>query len=78
MLVLILFAGGGVIAWAKTQYSRPGPLTSAICVRIDGGQKVVDVARNLSLAGAVTSQALFRMGVDYTGRSGEMKAGSFL
>ena len=78
LLVLLIFVAGGVIAWAKSQYTRPGPLASAICLRVDGGQKLADVAKNLSAEGAITSPALFRMGADYSGQGDGLKAGSFL
>jgi UPF0755 protein len=77
-LILGLMAVAGVIAWGQNQYRTEGPLDEAICVRVVGGETMRGVADDLAGQGAITSAAIFRMGADYTDKSGLLKAGSFL
>ncbi len=78
LLVVLVFALGGLIAWAKSQYTAAGPLEASICLRVEGGQKMANVASKLADEGAISSSALFRMGAEYTERAKDLKAGSFL
>ncbi len=75
--VVALFLAGGVIAWGSSQYTAPGPLAQAMCLRVESGSNMRRVAETLEAQGAVSSPAIFRMGVDYAGKSGDLKAGSF-
>lgn len=75
--VVALFLVGGLIAWGSSQYSAPGPLAEAICLRVESGSNMRRVARELESQGAVSSPAIFRMGVDYAGKANDLKAGSF-
>lgn len=77
-LVVALFLAGGVIMWGRGQYEGPGPLTEAICVQVDRGSNFRRVSRDLEAQGAVTSGSIFRMGADYAGKTGDLKAGSYL
>jgi UPF0755 protein len=77
-LAVILFVLAGVILWGKTQYVADGPLDTAICLRVKSGSTMARVSRDLQEAGAVKSAAIFRVGADYTDKSGKLKAGSFL
>ncbi|WP_343079357.1 endolytic transglycosylase MltG [Ostreiculturibacter nitratireducens] len=78
VLVVILMAVGGLIAWGQRQYVVPGPLTEAICLRVEGGANFRTVAADLREQGAITSTYIFRTGADYEEKSGQLKAGSFL
>ncbi|WP_166415934.1 endolytic transglycosylase MltG [Cochlodiniinecator piscidefendens] len=78
LLVVFIFVLGGVIAWAKAQYSAPGPLAEAICLRVEPGSKMRQVAGQLSDDGAITSPAIFKIAVEYSGQMQNLKAGSFL
>ncbi|MCI5095576.1 MAG: endolytic transglycosylase MltG [Rhodobacteraceae bacterium] len=77
-LVVALFLSGGVVLWGKSQYSSEGPLDTAICLRVERGSNMVRVSRDLESQGAISSGAIFRLGADYTDKSGRLKAGSFL
>ena len=77
-LIVGLFLAGGVILWARGQYEGPGPLAQAICVQVERGSNFRRVSGDLEAEGAVTNASIFRMGADYTGKSSQLKAGSYL
>lgn len=77
-LIVALFLLGGLIMWGQGQYRAEGPLDEAICLRIDRGSNMGRVSQDLETEGAVTSARVFRMGADYSDKSGLLKAGSFL
>lgn len=78
LLIVAVFLLGGVILWGKSEYTAEGPLTEAICVKVERGSNMRRVSGELEEAGAVTSGALFRIGADYSDKSVQLKAGSFL
>ncbi len=78
LLIVALVVLGGLIAWAKRQYTEPGPLAQAVCLKVERGANFRKVADRLEALGAVSSPAIFRMGVQYSGRTRDLKAGSFL
>ncbi len=78
LLIVILLAVGGVIAWGKAQYSAAGPLDTAICLRVKSGSNMTRVSEDLAARGAVSSPTIFRIGVSYSGKADKLKAGSFL
>ncbi len=77
-LIVAIFLLGGVIVWGQNKYKADGPLAEAICLRVPGGSSMSKVSRDLEERGAISSGALFRVGADYTEKSGKLKAGSFL
>ncbi|MES0860881.1 endolytic transglycosylase MltG [Ruegeria sp. SCPT10] len=78
ILVVGLFLMGGLILWGQTQYKAEGPLETAICLQVAGGSNMTRVSRELEDQGAISSATIFRMAADYTDRSQQLKAGSFL
>lgn len=78
LLVVGLFLAVGVVLWGKSQYTAEGPLSEAICLRVEGGSNMSKVSRQLEEQGAVTSGTIFRLGADYSQKSDQLKAGSFL
>ncbi|KIC44056.1 MAG: endolytic transglycosylase MltG [Ruegeria sp.] len=78
ILVVGLFLMGGLILWGQSQYKSDGPLETAICLRVESGSNMTRVSRELEDQGAVSSATLFRMAADYTDKSQQLKAGSFL
>ncbi len=78
LFVVVLVVLGGVVAWGKRQYVEPGPLAEAICLKVDRGSNFSKVADTLERLGAVSNPSIFRMGVQYSGKTPELKAGSFL
>ena len=77
-LIVALFLAGGVIAWGTNEYSAEGPLEDAICLQVRSGSNMRIVSNDLAEQGAISSPAIFRMGVDYSDKASELKAGSFL
>ena len=77
-LIVGLFLFGGVIVWGTNEYKAEGPLDQAICVQVRPGANMRIVSEDLDGQGAISSPALFRMGVDYSDKASQLKAGSFL
>ncbi|MDK3019275.1 endolytic transglycosylase MltG [Pseudodonghicola flavimaris] len=78
VLVVLLFLLAGLILWGQREYVAEGPLDHAVCVRVPGGATMSRVSRNLEDQGAITSGTIFRLGAQYTEKSGQLKAGNFL
>ncbi len=78
LFIVILIGLGGFIGWAQSQYRGEGPLAEAICVRVPSGATMYQVSQDLADQGAISNARIFRVGADYAGKSGDLKAGSFL
>lgn len=78
LLIVATFLLGGVILWGQGQYSAEGPLDQQICLRVERGSNVSRVSRKLEAEGAITSGAIFRVGMDYADKTSLLKAGSYL
>jgi len=78
LIILLLFLAGGIVLWGNNQYGAPGPLANAICLRVEAGSTMGRVSETLAAQGAIGSGWIFRVGADYSGRSGDLKQGSFL
>ncbi len=76
--IMLLAAAAALIAWGKNQYTGPGPLTEAICFKVERGANMRGVAQSLKEEGAISSDYIFRVGADYEDKAGDLKAGSFL
>ncbi|MGQ0610947.1 MAG: endolytic transglycosylase MltG [Paracoccaceae bacterium] len=76
ILALVVFAG--LLAWGQRSYSAPGPLSSAICFEVQKGASLSTVSRALAERGAIGDPRIFRIGAEYSGRSKELKFGSYL
>ncbi len=77
-LIVAIFLLSGVVLWGQRQYTEAGPLKEAICLRVERGSNFSRVSENLAEQGAITNAQIFRVGVDYTDKSTELKAGSYL
>lgn len=77
-LVVVVFLFAGVVLWGQAQYSEDGPLAEAICLRVERGSNMTRVSRDLEDQGAITNGAIFRAGVKYSEKSGDLKAGNYL
>lgn len=77
-MIVLLFLVGGVIAWGTNEYSAEGPLDQAICLQVRSGSNMRIVSEDLAEQNAISSPAIFRMGVDYADKASQLKAGSFL
>ena len=78
LAILILIVGIGVIAWGQRTYVGEGPLAQTVCVQVDEGQRFRPLADELAADGVIANASLFRIGAEYTDRSDDLKAGSFL
>jgi UPF0755 protein len=78
ILILILVAVGGLVAWGQRQYRAPGPLAEAICLQVKPGTSFQGVAAELNERGAVSSSYIFKVGADYEDKSSQLKAGAYL
>lgn len=78
MLIVLLFLMAGVILWGQREYTAEGPLDQAICVQVPSGSTMSRISRNLAEQGAITSDTIFRLGADYSDKTQDLKAGSFL
>ena len=77
---MVVFLLGGVIVWGQQHlYTPKARPMRPICLRVERG--VVD-ARGLRPTGRAGRdhqlRSIFRMGADYAGKSGDLKAGSWL
>ncbi len=77
-MIVLLFLVGGVVIWGTNEYSAEGPLDQAICVQVNRGSNMRLVSEDLAAQGAISSASIFRIGADYSNRTSQLKAGSFL
>ncbi|WP_120500948.1 endolytic transglycosylase MltG [Roseovarius sp. EL26] len=77
-LIVLIFLMAGAILWGQKQYSVEGPLDDQMCLRVERGQTMRRVSENLEEQGAISSGMIFRLGSEYTDKSGALKAGSWL
>ena len=77
-LIIALIGLAVVVGWGQSQYRTAGPLASAICLKVDRGDSFRSVSEDLSSKGAISNEALFRVGAEYQERAHLLKAGSFL
>jgi peptidoglycan lytic transglycosylase G len=78
LAVVVLIALGGLVAWGQRQYTQPGPLEAAICLKVNPGSTFARVSDQLAQEGAISSASILRLGADYTDKTQSLKAGSFL
>ena len=76
--ILTLFLVAGLVGWGSKQFENPGPLSEAICLQVDRGSNMRRVSDELAEQGAISSPSIFRIGADYSEKSNQLKAGSFL
>ena len=76
IVILIVFAG--LLAWGRQAYTGPGPLTQAVCFKVERGASLSQVSRALQEQGAVSDARIFRIGAEYTDKSSQLKFGSYL
>ncbi len=78
LFIVALVAVAGLLAWGQRQFSGPGPLVQAVCIKVDKGASLSAVSRTLETQGAVSDARIFRIGADYSGRGDGLKFGSYL
>ncbi len=77
-LIVGLVAFGAVLGWGKAQFGAPGPLARAVCFTVPGGSTFKTVSEGLAQIGAIEKPWVFRIGVRNSGKSADLKAGTFL
>lgn len=77
-LVVLLAVISGVVLLMQSKYKDAGPLEQAICLRVASGSNMREVSVDLANRGAVSSSTLFRIGAEYSEKTQQLKAGSFL
>ncbi|MBM1222577.1 endolytic transglycosylase MltG [Ponticoccus sp. SC2-23] len=77
-LIVVLFLLAGLVTWGVNSYQAEGPLEEAICLRVESGSNMRRVSERLESQGAISSASIFRLGADYSEKSADLKAGSFL
>ncbi|MEM9428133.1 MAG: endolytic transglycosylase MltG [Pseudomonadota bacterium] len=78
ILMAALVALMAAVHWGKSQFSEPGPLAEAICLRVESGANMRRLADRMEDAETITNARIFRMGANFTDRAEDLKAGSFL
>jgi len=78
LLILLALLIGALAVWGKAQYYNAGPLGNAICLQVDRGTTMRSLSQTLYEKNAISSAPIFRMGAEYTGKAGDLKAGNFL
>jgi UPF0755 protein len=78
LFIVVLVVAAGLLAWGREAYKGPGPLTDAICFRVERGASLSSVSRALEAQGAVSDARIFRIGADYSDKSQLLKFGSYL
>jgi UPF0755 protein len=68
----------GLITWGEQKYAAPGPLAQTICFKVGKGATMSAVSAALQQQGAVSDARIFRIGAEYSGKSGKLKFGSYL
>lgn len=77
-LILLLLGAAIGVGWARQAFTGPGPLAEAVCFRVERGANLSEVADDLAAKGIISSAPLFRIGVDYQDRGGDLRFGSYL
>jgi UPF0755 protein len=78
LFIVVLIVAFGLIAWGRQAFHGPGPLTQAICFKVEKGANLSQVSRSLEEQGAVSDARVFRIGSDYSQASKDLKFGSYL
>ncbi len=68
----------GAIGMGQRQFYAEGPLTQAICLRVEPGARLPAVTAQLVEQGAISNATLFRLGAQYTDRTTRLRFGSYL
>lgn len=76
--IVALMALAAALGWARDEYSAPGPLAEAICLKVEKGSNFRKVADDLAARGAVDWPFILKVGADYSGHARDLKAGSYL
>lgn len=76
--ILALVCIAGLLAWGRQAYNGPGPLTQAVCFKVERGASLSQISRALEAQGAISDARIFRVGADYDDKGSLLKFGSYL
>lgn len=78
LAIVLLIAAAAAVAWARQEFTGPGPSEVAQCVQVAPGASLNAVSQQLAEQGAISNAYIFRAGADYMGKAGQLKFGSYL
>lgn len=78
LLIVVFVLVAGLITWGQQKYVATGPLAQTICFKVGKGATMSAVSAALQQQGAVSDARIFRIGAEYSGKSGQLKFGSYL
>ncbi|THD84368.1 endolytic transglycosylase MltG [Aliigemmobacter aestuarii] len=78
LFIVVLVLVAGLLALGRERYAGQGPLADAICFEVERGASMSAVSRALEAQGAISDARIFRIGADYSGKSEQLKFGSYL
>jgi len=78
LFIVLLVVAAGLLTLGQQAYTGPGPLVQAVCFKVERGASLSQVSRALEAQGAISDARIFRIGADYTDKSGALKFGSYL
>ncbi|MEM7613638.1 MAG: endolytic transglycosylase MltG [Pseudomonadota bacterium] len=78
LLIVVLIGVFAIVSWGRGLYVGPGPLAAGTCVQVDPGSVMSEISEQLERDGVIENATVFRIGANYTERSDQLKAGSFI
>jgi len=78
LFVVVLIAFGGMVGWGQNQFAASGPLAEPFCLRVAPGTRIDSLSNDLAERGAIQRPWIMRVGARYSGKSSEIRFGSFL
>lgn len=78
MFIVALVLLSGLLTLGRQMYQAPGPLTQAVCFKVDKGATLSAVSQSLLQQGAISDARVFRIGANYSGQGAKLKFGSYL
>jgi UPF0755 protein len=77
LIIVLLFAVGGLVGWGQAQYSNEGPLEQAAFFEVPRGASMRAVSDKLEAQGVISNASIFRIGTDYAGMASKLKFGNY-
>ncbi|MCE2510185.1 MAG: endolytic transglycosylase MltG [Alphaproteobacteria bacterium] len=77
ILLILVLALGGVVAYGIDRFHQPGPLREPVRLLIPKGEGMAAVTRRLEAAGVLGNGFLFRLGVRLSGEDRALRAGEY-
>ena len=78
LLAVLAFAALAVAGWSGARFRAPGPLNTDTAVVLERGLSVTGIAQALKAEGLMGNTRVFRVGVQVSGNSRNLRAGEYL